>query len=80
MAEFNPAPERCVALATALRAKAKRIIDSNEKSDPEIADTGELLNVLARMVQGKGVYQAFGAPGDWGYGTPIGDALKHAYS
>lgn len=25
------------------------------------------------------VHQAFGAPGDWGYGTPKGDALMALY-
>jgi hypothetical protein len=38
-------------------------------------DTPELLRVLARLVEGQTVYRAFGAPGNWGYGTPIGDAL-----
>lgn len=77
---FKPAPERCAMLVSALRAKAQHLVDQNEQRDPGLADTAELLNVLARMVQGKTVYQAFGAPGDWGYGTPIGDALQHAYS
>ena len=36
--------------------------------------------VLAHLLRGKTVYQAFGAPGDWGYHTSIGDALARAYS
>ena len=27
----------------------------------------------------KKVHSVFGAPGDWGYGTPLGDALKKIY-
>ena len=38
-------------------------------------DTAELIRVLARLVDGKPIERAFGAPRDWGYGTPIGDAL-----
>lgn len=41
-------------------------------------DVGELLLVLARIVEGRTVEQAFGAPGDWGYSTPIGKALYAA--
>lgn len=26
------------------------------------------------------IYRSLGAPGDWGYGTDIGEALKHLYS
>lgn len=39
------------------------------------SDGAELMRVLARIVEGKPVEKAFGAPGDWGYGTRIGDAL-----
>lgn len=39
------------------------------------ADAYELVNVLINVVRGHPVAKAFGAPGDWGYGTPIGDAL-----
>ena len=35
----------------------------------------ELIRVLARLVEGKSLQQAFGAPGDWGYQHPIGNAL-----
>lgn len=38
------------------------------------------LLVLANLLRGKTVYQAFGAPGDWGYHTSIGEALALAYS
>ncbi len=61
-------------LAKAIRAKADLLSqpDPLTKSD---ADTAELLIVLARVLEGKPLSRAFGAPGDWGYGTPIGDAL-----
>lgn len=71
-------------LAAAVRdmgEKVDEIIDAGE-SVPEIdaisddlRDVKFLLKVLAHIVDGKTVAQAFGAPGDWGYGTPIGDAL-----
>ncbi|MCC7546156.1 MAG: hypothetical protein IT532_00150 [Burkholderiales bacterium] len=32
-------------------------------------------NVLARIVEGQDVHRAFGAPGDWGYHTAIGQGL-----
>lgn len=41
---------------------------------------GELVRVLARIVEGKSIPQAFGAPGDFGYETPIGSALYRYYS
>jgi hypothetical protein len=40
---------------------------------------GELIRVLARLVEGKSIPQAFGAPGDFGYHTPIGAALNRYY-
>lgn len=33
------------------------------------------LEVLAHIVSGKSIVRAFGAPGDWGYGSPMGNAL-----
>jgi len=43
--------------------------------EDELNDVRGLLSVLANMVEGMPVERAFGSPGDWGYGTPIGDAL-----
>lgn len=65
-------------LAIALRNRAAAMIDDGNPDDPqrrEVIDTAELVLVLARVLQGKSAAEAFGAPGDWGYGTPIGDAL-----
>jgi hypothetical protein len=42
-------------------------------------DVEELLRVLCRLLNGKSLEQAFGAPGDWGYEHPIGRALAEAY-
>lgn len=42
--------------------------------------TAELLRVLARLLEGKTIYRAFGAPGDWGYSNPIGATLSKLYS
>lgn len=42
----------------------------------DTSDVSELLNVLARVCEGKSLVQAFGPPGDWGYDTPIGEALN----
>lgn len=54
--------------------------DEIEGSDERaIKDAAELTCVLARILDGKSVYHAFGAPGDWGYETPIGNALALLY-
>jgi hypothetical protein len=44
-----------------------------------IKDVAELARVLARILDGKSVYHAFGAPGDWGYERPLGNALALMY-
>lgn len=61
-------------LSKALRALAAEI-DSTENKRKNDDHAAELLRVLARIVEGKTIDRAFGAPGDWGYGTPIGDAV-----
>ena len=37
--------------------------------------TAALIRVLGSVIEGIPVEKAMGAPGSWGYGTPIGDAL-----
>lgn len=64
-------------LAKAIRDKAAQLAQPDPLSKAD-ADTAELLNVLARVIEGKPLSRAFGAPGDWGYGTHIGDALAAA--
>lgn len=65
-------------LAKVIRARAEKIRDCDDMT-PEKLDEAELYRALARMVEGKSVHQAFGAPGGWGYGTEIGMALKACY-
>lgn len=64
-------------LAEIIRSHADAIQNS-EGEQPHPAETAELLRCLARVVEGKTRYKSFGAPGDWGYGTPIGDAVMDA--
>jgi len=66
-------------LYSALRNLADALdLDSGNSSPEELADVrdgAELIRVLARIVKGRSIEQAFGSPGDWGHDTPIGDAL-----
>lgn len=42
----------------------------------------DLLGCLLRLLPGRSIeeiHSAFGAPGDWGYETPLGDALARLY-
>lgn len=67
-------------LSSAIREYARAVSDDGcgKPSTAKVNenDTAELLRCLARMIEGKTAEQAFGAPGDWGYGTPIGEALR----
>jgi hypothetical protein len=45
----------------------------------EPRDAAELSRVLARLIAGKTLHEAFGAPGDWGYDTPLGQAVLQMY-
>ena len=40
----------------------------------------EAILVLARLLEGRTLYYAFGSPGDWGYHTRIGEAVAALYS
>ncbi|MDR2551418.1 MAG: hypothetical protein LBD10_14600 [Desulfobulbus sp.] len=70
-------------LAQAVRRRANTI-NTNADYDSVDYDTqkddAELLRCLARIISGRSVKEAFGSPGDWGYGTPIGDALREDYA
>lgn len=65
-----------------------RLMDHVE-NDPEAYDAArslreavELVGCLRRLVEGRTlqeVHRAFGAPGDFGYETPIGAALAKLY-
>jgi hypothetical protein len=66
-----------VEMAKIVRARARLLQDAD--TDPptveQLADDGELLNVLARVIEGKDLGRALGSPGDWGYNHPVGRAL-----
>jgi len=61
---------RKIELSRVIRARAAHLIEEDGN-----ADDAELLRVPARILDGKDVLRAFGSPGDWGYDTPIGNAL-----
>jgi len=73
-------------LAAAVRAQADALIDRAYDLQEEIPadlhrlakDVAELALVTARVLEGKPILRAFGAPGDWGYGTPMGEAVRIA--
>lgn len=68
-------------LAAALRNKASQLRGLNTENsadDDVLRDAATLLRVLAHVVDGKALSRAFGAPGDWGYDTQIGQALASA--
>lgn len=62
-----------------MKAKVDVIMDADvpeiEAVRDDLRDVKDLLGVLAHIVDGKPVDKAFGSPGDWGYGTPIGVAI-----
>lgn len=61
-------------MALALRIRASNIDVADDAPD-ERKDDAELFRVLARLLEGRAADAAFGAPGRWGYHTPIGSAL-----
>ena len=69
-------------LSAAIRTLRSEVGDyQNERmvhDDPDyqnIEDARGLLSVLANIVDGMPIDRAFGSPGDWGYGTSIGNAI-----
>jgi hypothetical protein len=69
------------ALAVAIRNHASILRDADQKPPTigELADCSDLVLALARIVERstepRVIGRAFGAPGDWGYNSPIGRAL-----
>lgn len=61
-------------LAKAVRDAAVKVAPDDAPDRVEAIDAAELLRCFARLLEGKTLDEAMGAPGDWGYGTPIGDA------
>lgn len=61
-------------LSRALYDLSRRILDE-KASRCDLKDAAEMCRVVDRVARGTPVAKALGAPGDWGYGTPIGDAI-----
>ena len=63
-----------------IRSRAE---DLDEEFDDRLPrEAIELVSCLRRLVQSctvDQVHRAFGSPGDFGYDTPIGDALAEVY-
>ena len=52
------------------------IVNHATEANPDLDSTTEaLIIVLGSVIEGVPIERAMGAPGNWGYGTPIGDAL-----
>jgi N6-adenosine-specific RNA methylase IME4 len=75
-------------LIDTLAREGRKLLDLTTGEDvaavPEraVRDAAELWRVVARLVKDRTpleVFAAFGHPGNWGYGTPIGAALKRYY-
>ena len=58
--------------AKTLAEEIRELSRRESYTDCEMSDVCELLKTLSRIVTGKTISEAFGAPGDWGYDTPIG--------
>lgn len=67
------------AIAATTHDIAREDDNLNGDATRTLREASELARVLARLLAGKTVYEAFGAPGDWGYDTPLGDALADFY-
>jgi len=67
------------------RDAAHRMPDSTDLECTDgwaFREAAELVGCLRRLVEGRTpdeIHKAFGAPGDFGYETPIGDALAKVY-
>ena len=56
-------------------AELSEVDATTPQQDQTLRDAAELIRVLVRLVEGRPIAKAFGAPGDWGYETPVGAAL-----
>ena len=61
-------------MSTTLREMADKIQAEEPRRENDM-DAAELIRVLARLVEGKPLMKALGAPGDWGYSHPIAKAM-----
>jgi hypothetical protein len=63
-------------ITTEQRNLTAAIIDHATENNPQMdTHTEYLIRALGSVIEGVPVLRALGAPGSWGYGTPIGDAL-----
>lgn len=69
-----------------IRLAVDRIRDLDEGDWNEtvhvLREAAELVGCLRRLTAGRSaaeIHRAFGAPGDFGYETPVGDALSRVY-
>jgi hypothetical protein len=63
-------------ITTEQRNLTAAIVGHARKNNPDMdTHTQSLIRVLGSVIEGVDPIRAMGAPGDWGYGTPIGDAL-----
>lgn len=67
-------------LISAINIRAGEIYGGEGDDASDRADAKDLCRALARLLNGESLRAAFGAPGDWGYSTPIGKALAAAYA
>lgn len=70
-------------LAASIRNTSEKILSRDDVS--AAPTTARLAQCLARAIERgflslEQVYAIFGAPGDWGYSTPIGKGLHNLYS
>lgn len=89
--EAQPSQPLVAALAQrerSYRDALEQLENAVENDDQAYAATCELreavytIRCLTRLLEGRSVdeiHRAFGAPGDFGYETPIGDALARVY-
>jgi hypothetical protein len=70
-------PSALETLGKVIRREADDI--GRGSSELSAMHAAELIRCLARMVEGKSVTQALGAPGDWGYDSDLGKALLEVY-
>lgn len=72
-------------LALEIRKKAAIFDDAARdfENNPYIAEqlrlAANLATTLAHLIGGNGFRASFGPPGEWGYSTPIGKAVRNVY-
>jgi hypothetical protein len=62
--------------------RKRRSAEARARDVEDMREAMELLRCLRRTLEGKSpreIHDAFGAPGDFGYDTAIGDALARTY-